>query len=133
MTSRYFGCFQFIDVSTSTKNKFSNSQKRVTSLKCPFSPFFMETFVIFTQNSASPVPDHTQTQRSGAQITLPLSTDQPGSHENSEFRRLSLSVIYGMIEEMYVNMKEGKNQTSKKKIAMMCCISAERFHYTKLQ
>ena len=100
MTSRYFGCFQFIDVSTSTKNKFSNSQKRVTSLKCPFSPFFMETFVIFTQNSASPVPDHTQTQRSGAHITLPLSTDQPGSHENSEFRRLSLSVIYGSFFEL---------------------------------
>ena len=105
MTSRYFGCFQFIDVSTSTKNKFSNSQKRVTSLKCPFSPFFMETFVIFTQNSASPVPDHTPTQRSGAQITLPLRTDQPGSHENSEFRRLSLSVIYGIIEVFIVLYK----------------------------
>ena len=100
MTSRYLSIWVFpipIDVSTSNKKsrKFSNSQKRVTSLKCPCSPFFMESFVIFTQNSASPVPDHTQTQRSGAQITLPLSTDQPGSHENSEFRRLSLSVIYG--------------------------------------
>ena len=38
-----------------------------------------------------------------------------------------------MIEEMYENMKEGKNQTSRNKIAMACCISAERFHYTKLQ
>ena len=95
MTSRYFGCFQFIDVSTSTKNKFSNSQKRVTSLKYPFSPLFDGNICYLTQNSASPVPDHTQTQRSGAQITLQLSTDQPGSHENSEFWRLSLSVIYG--------------------------------------
>jgi len=38
-----------------------------------------------------------------------------------------------MIEEMYEKMKEGKNQTSRNKIAMTCCISAERFHYTKLQ
>ena len=53
MTSRYFGCFQFIDVSTST----TNFQTRRTSLKCPCLPFLMKTFVIFTQNSASQVPD----------------------------------------------------------------------------
>ena len=72
MTSRYFGCFQFIDVSTSTKNKFSNSQKRVTSLKCPFSPFFMETFVILHK-----------TQPRQCRITLKLSAAGRRSHYNS--------------------------------------------------
>ena len=102
MTSRYFGCFQFIDVSTSNKKQIFKLSEEGDLAKMSFFTIFYGNICYLKQNSASPVPDHTQTQRNGAQITLPLSTEQPGSHENSGFRRLSLSVIYGIYIYIYI-------------------------------